>query len=586
MRIVNYTLLAFCSMAAACGKSDKVAGSGSGSGESKTLHLTPIANLNQETPLVNSHADVTGRSSLMMNYRSYVEIGAGETKVDAPVYPRVRKMANGNYILFYQNNQVGADSYYMISSDLRNWNGGDRLFARHAITDQNGAANERRFSTCNGLVLANGDIIAVASYRANRDYRNLPLDNGLIMRRSTDNGATWSAPMEIYRGTNWEPHLMQLPSGDIHCYFTDSRTHIDEHNTGTGLIVSNDNGATWNPSFGSAPYRVIRKKYGQQGGVSFFTDQMPGVIKLNNSNQLVAALESYNNTSNYYLSLAYTGNDGQWSHLLETEEGPTDRNNYVFPGAGPSLAQFPSGETVLSYNTASLFNLRMGDATARSFGEPYLPFSKKGFWGTIEKIDAHQLIGSMHTAGSLMLATFVLNHRITASSRTVQVDADNSEWTNADNALFVGQKSQAQATLRCASDEKNVYFLVEVQDEQISKDDYVIIYLSPSGGTGQLNADSRRIRVSHSGLKSADIYGGGWRETDLGVTVSNAYDGSISNNTDTDNGYLVEIAIPKSKLNLSGDLLLNFSLFDVQGGEDAIAASTSKSTANWVPVRF
>jgi len=587
MKILQYTLLAFCGVAGSCGKSDKTAGSGSGgTGQAKALQLTSIENLNQEAHTINSHAEFISGSSLMMNYRSYVEIGAAETKVDAPVYPRVRKMQNGNYILFYQNNQIGADSYYMISSDLKNWTGGDRIFARHAITDQTNAANERRFSTCNALVLANGDIIAVASYRANRDYRNLPLDNGIIMRRSTDNGVTWSSPQEIYRGTNWEPHLLQLPSGEIHCYFTDSRTHIHEYNTGTALIVSTDNGATWTPSFGSAPYRVIRKKYGEEAGVSFFTDQMPGVIKLNNSNKLAAAVESYNNTTNYYISLAYTGNDGQWPHLSETEEGPSDRTDYVFPGAGPSLAQFPSGETVLSYNTASLLNLRIGDASARNFGEPYLPFAKKGFWSTIEMIDPHQMIGAMHTTGSLMLARFVLNHRITASKRTIQVDGDNGEWTNSDNAVFVGQKSQAQATLRCASDNNNIYFLVEVKDEQISKDDYICIYLTPSGGNGQLNAESRRIRVSHSGLKSTDNYGGGWRETDLGVTVSSAYDGTISNNSDTDNGYLVEIAVPKSKLNLSGDMLLNLTLFDTQGGEDAIVPGNTRSTAGWIPVAF
>ena len=247
MKIVHYGFLAFCSITAACNKNNGNSIAGSGRGQLATLQLTPVADLNQGSPVINSHENYTSRSSLMMNNRTYVELGQTQTLVAAPVYPRVRKMANGNFLLTYQNNQIGADSYHLISSDLLTWTGGTRIFARHAITDQNGDANERRFSTCNLLTLANGDVIAVASYRANRDYRDLPLDNGLILRRSTDNGATWGTPVEIYQGTNWEPHLMQLPSGEIHCYFTDSRTHIDEHNTGTALIVSNDNGATWTP---------------------------------------------------------------------------------------------------------------------------------------------------------------------------------------------------------------------------------------------------------------------------------------------------------------------------------------------------
>src|SRR5690606_37573275 len=238
---------------------------------------------------------------------------------------------------------------------------------------------------------------------------------GLIMSRSVDNGLTWSDPVEIYQGTNWEPHLLQLPSGEIQCYFTDSRTHIADYNTGTALIVSNDNGQTWAPSLGSDPKRVIRQKFGEQGSVGLFTDQMPGVIQLNDSHKLAAALESYNNATNYYLSLAYSDSDGQWNEPSENEEGPVDRDNYVFAGAAPSLAQFPSGETVLSYNSESNYRLRLGDAGASNFGEPYTPFDKTGYWGTIEPIDPHQMIGAMHSSGVIMLASFNLNHRIAAT---------------------------------------------------------------------------------------------------------------------------------------------------------------------------
>src|SRR5690606_34025461 len=153
---------------------------------------------------------------------------------------------------------------------------------------------------------------------------------------------------------------------------------------GTALIVSNDNGLSWTPSLGSDPQRVIRQKFGEQGSVGLYTDQMPGVIQLNDGHRLAAAVESYNNASNYYLSLAYSNSDGQWPDLSEDEEGPNDRDNYVFAGAAPSLAQFPSGETILSYNSESNYRLRIGDTGAGNFGEPYTPFGKTGYWGTIE----------------------------------------------------------------------------------------------------------------------------------------------------------------------------------------------------------
>lgn len=584
LNILYYTAL--LSLLLSCSDSDESAPSpgGESSGQKRALSLTPIGELNQGAASINSHKGLTSRSSLMMDHRSYVEIGTDQVKVSDPVYPRIGKMGDGRYILFYQNNQIGADSYYVVSSDLKTWTGGDRVFARHAITDHSGATNERRFSTCTTLVLGNGDILAVASFRANKNYRLLPLDNGLIMSRSVDNGLTWSDPVEIYQGTNWEPHLLQLPSGEIHCYFTDSRTHIADYNTGTALIVSSDNGQTWTPSLDGDPQRVIRKKFGEIAGIGLFTDQMPGVIQLNESKKLAAAVESYNNASIYSLSLAYSDSDGQWPDLSLEQEGPADRSNYVFAGAGPSLAQFPSGETVLSYNTASKYHLRLGDTGAANFGEPYIPFGKSGFWGTIGLIDPHRMIGAMHTSGAIMLAGFNLNHHITATPRTVAVDGDNREWTATDDALFVGQKSQAQATLRCSSDESNLYFLVEVLDDDISKDDYVSLYLT-ADTNAQVNGDARRIRVSHSGLKSTDHYGGGWRELEMDLSVGSSYDGTLSNNGDTDNGYLIEVSVPKSELDLSsGTLLVNFSLFDIQGGEDAISNTADTSTETWIPI--
>src|SRR5690606_6298209 len=102
-----------------------------------------------------------------------------------------------------------------------------------------------------------------------------------------------------------------------------------------------------------------------------------------------------------------------------------------------------------------------------------------GYWGSLELEDSHQIIGVMPNTGKgeVTLAKFLLNHRIHAVQRSVKVDGDNSDWKNTDEALFVGEKSQAQATLRIAADNDSVYFLVEVLDHILSKDDYALIYI-------------------------------------------------------------------------------------------------------------
>lgn len=48
--------------------------------------ITPIGELNQGTPIINSHTDVTKRSSLMMNYRMFVTMESSY-----PRYPRIKR---------------------------------------------------------------------------------------------------------------------------------------------------------------------------------------------------------------------------------------------------------------------------------------------------------------------------------------------------------------------------------------------------------------------------------------------------------------------------------------------------------------
>lgn len=551
------------------------------------LQITPIEQLNQGETILNSHADFTSRSSLKMNYRSYVGIGKTGLGVDNPRYPRIKKLANGTYIMFFHNapQTIGASCDYAVSNDLVTWTPKGKIYQNYKIVDSKGGENERRFATCDAVVLSNGDILAVASYRANVGYRERPLDAGLVLRRSTDNGSTWGDPIEIYQGVNWEPYLLQLPSGEIHCYFTDSdRTLVEGTDTGTAMVVSSDNGNTWTPSFGSDPYYVLRTKHIKDGN-TYFNNQMPSVIKLNDSDELAAALEA--NIGGYHISFAYSGDDGQWEHLAVDEEGPTDRNDLAFSGSAPYLRQFPSGETILSYNHNSRFHLKMGDAKARNFGENYSPsVFTGGYWGSLELEDHHQMIGVMPNTGKkeITLAKFILNHNIHAVERPVKVDGDNSDWKNTDEALFVGEKSQAQATLRVAADNDSVYFLIEVLDHVLSVDDYAMLYIS-AVDKDVLDEGAYRLKIVHDGLKQTSAYTNGWTNSSLDVNAKSNFKGTLDANFDRDHGYIVELSIPRSKLTIkSGQLLVNFALHDSGNGEDALANTNETSTTKWIPI--
>ena len=544
--------------------------------------ITPIGELNQGTPIINSHADVTKRSSLMMNYRMLVTMESSY-----PRYPRIKKMKNGDYILFYHNgsanNNIGRRCVYALSKDMKTWINKGEIFNSYDIIDSKGNKNIHCYANCDGLVLSNGDILAVASCRANSGYRDLPEDAGIELRRSTDNGVTWSEPVKIYQGVNWEPFLLELPTGELHCYFTDSsRTGLEGHgtDTGTAMVVSTDGGKTWRPDFSSSPYYVLRMRW-EKNGIVGYNHQMPSVVRLNDNKGLAAAVET--NNSGYHISLCYSDKD-KWEYLAADQEGPVDSNNCVFSGMGPYLGQLPSGETVLSYESSSKYTLKIGDATARNFGSAYQPFSG-GYWGSFCIIDSHTLVGTNIKAkeGPVQMAQFVLNHRIDAVKRKVMVDGNNKEWANTDHALFVGSQSQAQGTLRCSHDDDNIYFLLEVLDRNLLASDYASLYISPVGNN-KLSKGACCIQVTMNGLKNCEIYDASWKEAQLDAQVK-TYVCDETNERRIDNyGYIAEVAIPRSKLTItSGQVLVNFSITK-RNSLDAICDVASTSTARWIPV--
>ena len=113
-------LATFCATVMACGGGgedtlDHKGGDGGGTGNKGdqeepeqpfVAHITPVDKLNQGVPVINSHADVTSRSSLKMNFRTYSQLGESVLKSAKPNYVRVKKLANDGYIMFYHNNQI------------------------------------------------------------------------------------------------------------------------------------------------------------------------------------------------------------------------------------------------------------------------------------------------------------------------------------------------------------------------------------------------------------------------------------------------------------------------------------------------
>ena len=186
----------------------------------------------------------------------------------------------------------------------------------------------------------------------------------------------------------------------------------------------------------------------------------------------------------------------------------------------------------------------------------------------------------------ISLARYNLNHSITATNRSATSDGNNSEWSNTDEALFIGETSQAQATLRCCADGQNLYFLIEVLDYNLSASDFGFLMLSPADGAGKLSGESRRVRFGLSGIKNTDYYAGGWKEYNFGAKATVAYEGSVDKKDDEDNGFIFELTIPKSSVKIiDGKVLVNFGYYDAtSNSEDSLSKDTS-GTSSWMTIK-
>lgn len=532
---------------------------------------------------LNSHSGLELSSSLEPMY-DYIQVleddflvapipdSASEQK--SAVYPRVKRMADGRYIMFYQGGQVASRILYSISSDLKYWSEPVILWSPFNITTVEGK-DVRRFTTADAVVLPEGDILAVCSYRASSGYKN-GLDCGLVLKRSSDNGATWSEPQYIYEGTNWEPYLLYLPNGDIQCYFTDCIPSIKD--SGTSVITSHDGGQTW------GEYKRISRQFKYvSDGHKIFTDQMPSVRLLNDGNTLCGFFEARlepdfpaDDASVFKMSLVYN-NGYDWEDLGNDKEGPQDRQTNLFEGAGGYISVFPSGETLISCNIDGVFSLKLGDADARRFNgrtwetDWLQPFEGRAFWGSTEVISDHETVGAVYAPEGLSIGKFYLNHAMNANHEAIKLDGNPEEWKQ-EHIFYLGSDSPTQAIIRAAYDDYNLYVLVERICDTSTKV-YTEMYFQ-NALTTQSASKSIYAKVSSAGLDKVEN----------ATAVASAQEGVT---VDGRKGTVVELAIPLFKLNAKkGDEILFNAALRGPGLNDGFTRSNEKNPSTWMKIRL
>lgn len=569
------------------------------------VKLTPFEQLNQGEQVLNSHAGDSERSSIKLMHRTFTLLQPDSTALTRPSYPRVRVLPDGSYILFWQEGLKAGDgngrhTRYAKSDDLVNWKHMGYLWECENVVNGLGNEDLRVYTNANALVLSTGELMVCSSYRTIHTYNKIDhkSDHGLKIKFSKDGGLTWYGEQTIYHGPNWEAHLMESRDGQIQVYFSESRPWTSWSHSGTSLVVSNDGGKSWEPQLGEKPLRVMRKNWWCEDlGRNLLTDQMPVGIRLNGSDQLAFAMETVTGRvkgkPSFSTSIVFSPEDGKWIPVEdeETSDSPTYRLDNVDGNgnaSGPYLVQFPSGETALLLTTRGKIYTKVGDEKAHNWSEtsPRPIFPDWAGWPGAEIEGSHTMLattvqrpqGWKKTIGVVRLA---LNHDITAAHRRVKLNGNAREWKNTDDALFLGEFSDACATLRASQDKDNVYFLVEVADTNMTSSDFFTLMLSEIGESAP---KALVINISADGLLIADKDG-----LEVSAVMSSwSADGTLDNEEDCDNGWIAEIAVPRDLLSISDSrLALNAVLHDNAVNRDDYLSEPQEdgSTRNWKHVK-
>lgn len=565
------------------------------------ISITPFEQLNKGAAELNSHAGMTGRSSVKPMHHSFALLPPDSTSLKWPSYPRVRVLPDGSYILFWQEGLSPGDgngrhTLYAKSDDLVNWKHMGCLWECENVVNGLGNEDIRVYTNANGLVLSTGELMVCSSFRTVHTYNKMDYksEQGLKIKFSKDGGLTWYGEQTIYHGPNWEAHLMETRDGEIQVYFSESRPWTSWSHSGTSLVYSRDGGKTWYPELGQKPLRVMRKNWWcEDMGRNLLTDQMPVGIILNGSDQMAFAMETVTgrvkNRQTFSTSIVFSPEDGKWIPVEdeETSDSPTYRLDNVDGNgnaSGPYLVQFPSGETVLLLTTRGKIYTKTGDEKAHNWSatssRPIFP--DWAGWPGAEVESAHTMLattvqrpkGWEKTIGVVRLA---LNHDIEATPRKVKADGTNREWKNSDEALFLGEFSDAWATVRASQDERNVYFLVEVSDTCMTSSDYIRLMLA---GLESSASDALMIKVGANGEAMAEVAG---VKVDA-VKASSGSEGSLDAEGE-DKGWIVEIAVPREALMIKdSQIALNAVLYDASVGREDFL-SEDDSINNWIRVK-
>ena len=361
------------------------------------------------------------------------------------------------------------------------------------------------------IQLSDGTILIGYNIRPREPYSE-DRKFGIRVLRSTNNGITWSEPIFVYDASHiwndgcWEPAFLELPSGEVQCYFANEGPYTTNNDQEISMCRSFDNGLTW-----SEPVTVCYR----QG----FRDGMPVPLLLQDESEIVVIIEDngWAGRNNFAATTVRNSIDDNW------ENGYVDANSPLrelifetipptnFYSAAPYLRKLPWGETVASYQSnenrpnldleyADMYVV-VSDEKARNFKAKSAPFAvaqnQKCIWNSVSVIDtgivvAIGSIGPPYGANHIEMIKGYPIWKAIAKYGTITVDGiktPEEKWTTKDvNQLPMGQVTKNRTFLDFLYDNNYLYFTARVIDRDIinntSSNDGVRLFIDTDNVSG------------------------------------------------------------------------------------------------------
>ena len=457
------------------------------------------------------------------------------------------------------------------------------------------------------IQLSDGTIIVGYNPRPSQPYTE-DRHFGIRVRRSTDNGKTWSDEIFVYDADYtfengcWEPSFLELPSGELQLYFADESPYTTSGEQQISLCRSFDGGLTW-----SAPQRISYR--------SGYRDGMPVPVLLSDQKYIVVAIEDngWSGVGDFVPTTVRVPLTNNWRNNYYINGSSTQRDRSinhsycpVAKGGAPYLRVLPNSETVLSHQSTygDGDNMKMyvyvGNKLAKDFkamSRPFYQGTTKGcWWNSLAVIDTGIVVAVGGLDGKVAMVKGYPMKQFYAPYASQLTDgrltSDDTYYNTSARQVPMGSETGTFAYTDFCYDRDELYMTCLVYRKSARSEepfpDGINFYVESKGLSTDIPMTSAfRFNILPDGTLSISKGNGkDWVETSL-PTVQ-----AVSSLTSTN--YRLELAIPWSAIGLitapvGERLSVNLEILTGDGTQqlvERIPDASPTKPATWMPLKL